>query len=157
MVCSYCSQCLLHEYFHILEECLDFGVLRSSDPPKSLGLTAYNTMHEPVSISITAEKKKEFVHVQHDAAVFPDRSLRGVKIASVTFDPSAASETGHVSGSLHVHVAGQSEPLHIEFKAVVIKGLTILKYPILARSALGRVDEAFSNDRLSFQLALPTR
>uniref|UniRef100_A0A0X3NLI1 Transmembrane protein 131-like N-terminal domain-containing protein n=1 Tax=Schistocephalus solidus TaxID=70667 RepID=A0A0X3NLI1_SCHSO len=108
--------------FHILEECLDFGVLRSSDSPKSLGLTAYNTLHEPVSISITAEEKGEFVHIQHDAAVFPDRSFRGVKIASVTFDPSSASKTGYVSGLLNIHASVQSEPLFIEFKAFVIKG-----------------------------------
>ncbi|GFS73636.1 transmembrane protein 131 [Nephila pilipes] len=104
-------------------EILDFGVLRSDDPPKVLTLSLLNSGQKHVHIAnVIATPVNEAVDVKFMPLKIPPDTVFSSQVATLTFTPSRALHPKQCCGKIVIKSKNNQYKLQIPYQVQLIRG-----------------------------------
>ncbi|GIY37241.1 transmembrane protein 131 [Caerostris darwini] len=104
-------------------EILDFGMLRSHDPPKTLSLLLLNSGQKHVQIAnVIATPVNEAVDVKFIPTKIPPDTVFSTQVATITFTPSKALHLKQCCGKIVVKSKNNQYKIQIPYQVKLIKG-----------------------------------
>ncbi|GFX31596.1 transmembrane protein 131 [Trichonephila clavipes] len=104
-------------------EILDFGVLRSDDPPKVLTLSLLNSGQKHVHIAnVIATPVNEAVDVKFLPLKIPPDTVFSTQVATITFTPSRALHPKQCCGKIVIKSKNNQYKLQIPYQVQLIRG-----------------------------------